>query len=89
MRKATLLGAIAGALGLGLGRVRRWQLRLEAGRCRESPRRWLRRSTVGCFWHHGYWHRRRHHHRFRAGFFFSPFIGFGFHRHHFHRRLWR
>jgi hypothetical protein len=98
MRKAALLGAIAGALGLGL--VASSAVAAPVGGVAQQiePASLVEKVHSGCFWHrhwrHGHAHRhcRRHHHHFRAGFSaFRPFIGFrrlvGFRRFHCHRRF--
>jgi hypothetical protein len=82
--KAALLGAIAGALGLGLVASSAVTAPVGGVAPQIEPASLVEKVHRRCFWHHGHWHcRRHHHHHFRAGFFpFRPFIGFGFRRCH-------
>jgi hypothetical protein len=82
-----LAASLAGALGLGL--VASSAVAAPVGSMAQQiePASLVEKVHRRCFWHHGHWHCRRHHHHFRAGFFpFSPFIGvgFGFRRSHCH-----
>jgi hypothetical protein len=79
MMKASLLGALAGALGLGLVASSAVAAPVGGVALRKEPASLVEKVHRRC-WHHGHCHCRRHHPHFRAGFFpfFSPFIGFGF-----------
>jgi hypothetical protein len=84
MSKAALLGAIAGALGLGLVASSAVAAPVGGVAPQIEPTSLVEKVHRRCFRHHGHWHCRRHHHHFRAGFFgFRPFIGFR--RFHCHR----
>jgi hypothetical protein len=83
MRKAGLLGAIAGALGLGL--VASSAVAAPPGGVAQQrePASAVEKIHLRCFWHNGHRHCSRLHHHFRAGF-----VGFrGFSRFHCHRRF--
>ena len=84
MRKAALLGAVAGALGLGLVATSAVAAPIGGGALQKAEPASLVEKVHSrrCFWHHGHLRCRRHFHR---GFFFRPFVGFGVHRHRFHR----
>jgi hypothetical protein len=92
--KAALLGAIAGALGLGLVASSAVAAPVGGVAPQMEPASLVEKVHRRCFWHYGHWHCSRHHHHFRhhfrAGFFpFRPFIGFGFRRCHWWGCHWR
>jgi hypothetical protein len=79
MRKVASLGAIAGALGLGLVATSAVAAPVGAAARQIGPAPLVEKVHRRCYGHHGHCHCRRRHHHFHAGFFpfFSPFIGFG------------
>jgi hypothetical protein len=80
MRKVALLGALAGALGLGLAASSAVAAPLGGVALQREPAPLVEKVHSRCRGPHGFCHCRRRHHHFHAGFFpfFSPFIGFGF-----------
>jgi hypothetical protein len=79
MRKAALLKAIAGALGLGLVASSAVAAPVGGVAMRIEPASLVEKVHRKCVGSHGHCHCRRRPHHFRVGFFpfFSPFIGFG------------
>jgi hypothetical protein len=78
--KVASLGAIAGALGLGLVASSAVAAPVGTAARQIDAAPLVEKVHRRCYGHHGYCHCRRRHHHFHAGFFpfFSPFIGFGF-----------
>jgi hypothetical protein len=80
MRKAILLGAVAGALALGLAATSTAAAPF-GGVAQQTtePESLVEKVHCRWFWHRGHWHCSRRHHFFVSGFFpFSPFVSFGF-----------